>query len=315
MIVAVAVLSHDLHLIVLQVLGTVAEDGEVNTLLTAVFHDLLQFSFAGLSDVEVPVRGDQNPVYALFDEILLCHLIGIVQSESSPGSSAGTEQGFCQTFIDFILVFAAYAIQHHAVAGGIIDEGYRILLIELLQHIRIGAQRQRQLVDDHHGPGHIGHQHEVGVRLLINLIRPNSDPQKLMVSVPGADGVLCGNDKGFVLHPVCAVVKVEVIHHFFNLDLILIYLIPVQDIVFHLGVSRRIHVNGESGQGRCRDGFEGILPDLAVFRRIEASLLRRFDGLRHIRIFFQGTVLCSGLRRRCCHEIVQCHSCLCHRAA
>jgi hypothetical protein len=75
-VMAVAVMSEQLHVGIFQVAHAKAEDGQINARLAFLLDEAQEGAFAGLADVEVAIRTQNDAIDAVFNEVFRSDVVG-----------------------------------------------------------------------------------------------------------------------------------------------------------------------------------------------------------------------------------------------
>ena len=158
--------------------------------------DQLQLVAAGDADIEIAVRGQDDPVVAAGHEGLPGQLIGGADAAGSMGRAPGPE-GIDGRQQDLFLI-AGGRRQNDPVAAGVNDDGHPVAAAELLDQQGHGLFQERQLVRAAHRSRDIDEKDQIGRRQLLlgEILGLQADAHQSVLRLPGTGPDLRVSEKG-----------------------------------------------------------------------------------------------------------------------
>ncbi len=160
--------------------------------------------------------------------------------------------------------------QSHSGRPGIDHHGDTVLRAQLFRKESQGLLHEGQLIRGIHRARYVNQKNEVGGGTVpqAHLFALDANAREVVLRFPGTGGHFQVGGKGGVIRR-SPVVVAEIIDKLLHPHGILRRPLSIPQKTAHVGVRRRIHVDGEGGEGRLGDRVEAILYNgrvtLAVF--------------------------------------------------
>jgi hypothetical protein len=262
-VVTVPLVGHLLHLGVLEVPGSKAEDGEEGPFLAASLHQADHLRVGAHAHVEVPIGGQDQAVVPLLQIILSRHIVRELQSRSAGGRATRLEPVDCLQ--DRGLIGAGRGREHQPGRTGVNHDGHAVLGTQLLHQSPKCLLHQRELVLGLHGARHINQEDQIAGREIAgrNPLRLETDPDQPMFGCPGARPYFSRNRERMAAGAVGVCVR-EIVDQLFQPDRVGRRQCALAQKAADVAVGSRIHVDGEGREWVGRRGEEAILLDARV---------------------------------------------------
>ena len=283
-VVAVALVGQQFHGIIAVIAPAEAEHTQVDAMPALLFDQLLQFVPAGHADVEIAVRGEDDPVGGPGQETLPGQLVGGADAAGAMGRTARLQA--VDGGEDTLLLVAGGGRQHHPVRAGVHHQGHPVAFAQLPHQERQGLLQERQLVRVPHRAGDIDEEDQVRGRQFFpgEIACREADAHQPVVAVEGAGAHLGAQGERFAaLRP--GIVIGKGIDHLLDAHRARGRQAAVLDKAADIGVAGGVDIDAEGGQGIAgRVDETGFLPGVVGFpvpgRRCHHGQQGRTGGLQ-----------------------------------
>ena len=218
---------------------------------------------AGHADVEVAVGREDHAVDAAALEVLARGGVGELDAGRAVGRTAGVKAG--DGAVDVGLAITRCRRQDQAAVARVDDNRHAVLAAK-----RVGQHPHRrldqwELVLRLHRPGHVEQEHQIARGRFRSRQRAALQPDQRQVvgRIPRARRQL-GRHREWLACRCLAVVEPEVVDQLLDADGIERREVAVGEEPAHVGIRRRVHVDGERGQRVRGHSAKRVLGDRRV---------------------------------------------------
>ena len=245
--VSVPVIRQGFHFVILVISHAEAQAGQADAAFLLFRHQFRQISFTGYPNIQIPVRRQQDPVYAAFTVILRGNFI-------SPENTGAPVRGtmslqFRDCFHNPRFIRCGHTFQQHPVLACIRHDRYGIFRLQLVQKQQECPLHQIQPVASVHTAGCVNQKNKIVSRAVVmfDLRCLQADQQQFRFFIPGARSDFSGHSERIAVFRL-RIIIMEIVHHFLNPDAVRRDSFPVQHLAPEKRIGRSINIRRKSGQ-------------------------------------------------------------------